>query len=299
MNRHAKRGLLVVAWLLLAAAFASAADEPSNPLFEQLRKEGLSVTSEGKTSLPPPLMANGLDAAAQQAVLRKIVGKRFTVKTFTGNIGTAPHVYGIRKIAAAGDDAPRVYDVDVSFVAYGSLDLVAGKNFLEGLHEKRKDRAIHLLTEKEMKKRRLAARSGQHREERYSHGVFVVLDRVELRAALHTIVTRRPDSLLAATRIDPRFAKDADFPNQWRKIAIDEEGRRKLGPAQPYSGAGGYLKITRLHEPKGALFIEYHLVYTEPKGWFTGADPLRPKLPAIIQSEVRTFRRELKKVKRP
>ncbi len=115
---------------------------------------------------------------------------------------------------------------------------------------------------------------------------------------MHTIVTRQPDSLLAATQIDPRFAKDSDFPNHWRKISRDDEGQRHLGPAQLYGGAGGYLKITRLHEPKGALFVEYHLIYTEPKGWFNGTDPLTTKLPAIIQSEVRTFRQELKQIKK-
>jgi hypothetical protein len=272
------------------------AGESANPLFEQLRIDGLAVTGETKVPLPAPVMADGLDAAAQQNVLRKVVGNRFTVKEFAAKVGTAPHVYSIRKISASGEDAPRIYGVDVSFIAYGSLDTVAGKNFLEDLHKKQKDRRIHLLTTEEMKKRELVVQSDKQREERYSHGVFIVLDRVELSAALYTVVTRQPDSLLAATQIDPRFAKDADFPNQWRKITHDEEGQRKLGPAQPYSGAGGYMKITRLHEPKGALFIEYHLVYAEPKGWFSGADPLRPKLPAIIQSEVRTFRQELKKV---
>ncbi|HEY7157315.1 MAG TPA: hypothetical protein VH575_25400 [Gemmataceae bacterium] len=262
------------------------AGEPVNPLFERLRGDGL----------PAPVMADGLDAAAQQEVLRKVVGNRFTVKTFAGKVGTAPHVYSIRKIPTSGTDAALAYGVDVSFIAHGSLDTVAGKNFLVDLHKKQKDRKIHLLTAEEMKKRELAVQSDKQREERYSHGVFIVLERVELRAALHTIVTRRPDSLLAATQIDPRFAKDADFPNQWRKITTDEEGQRKLGPAQPYAGAGGYMKITRLREPKGALFIEYHLIYTEPKGWFNGADPLRPKLPAIIQSEVRSFRQELKKM---
>ncbi|HTU21721.1 MAG TPA: hypothetical protein VMG10_27030 [Gemmataceae bacterium] len=53
-----------------------------------------------------------------------------------------------------------------------------------------------------------------------------------------------------------------------------------------------------MHEPKGALFIEYHLIYSEPQGWFSGADPLTTKLPAIIQAEVRTFRRELSNVKK-
>jgi hypothetical protein len=274
------------------------ADEPANPLFEQLRGDGVAVNGETKAPLPPPLMADGLDAAGQRAVLEKVVGKRFTVRDFVTKSGTAPHVYAIRKIAVRADNAPRVLGVDVSFVAHGSLDTVAGRDFLEGLHKKQKDRKLHVLTAAELDKRKLKPRSDRQREERYSHGTFIVLDRVELSAALRTIVTRQADSLLAATRIDPRFAADSDFPNQWRKITIDEEGERKLGPPHPYSGAGGYLKITRLHEPKGALFIEYHLIYVEPKDWFRGADPLTAKLPAIIQSEVRGFRRELSNTKK-
>jgi hypothetical protein len=276
----------------------SKAEEPANPLFEQLRSDGVAITEETKAPLPAPLMADGLDAAGQRGVLQSVVGKRFTVGEFTAKSGTAPHVYALRKIDAAGAEAPRGFAVDVAFVAHGSLDTVAGRDFLEDLHKKSKNRQIHLLTAEELEKRKLKVASSKRREERYSHGVFIILDRVELRAALHTVVTRQADSLLAATRIDPRFAKDSDFPNQWRKINVDEDGQRRFGPAQPYLGAGGYLKVTSLHEPKGALFLEYHLLYTEPKGWFNGADPLRTKVPAIIQSEVRTFRQELNKVKK-
>jgi hypothetical protein len=295
------RAIVFVGTSLLMCAvgpMVHAADEPSNPLFEKLRTEGVSVTAETKTPLPVPLMADSLDAAGQRKVLQKIVGNRFTVKDFTGKVGTAPHVYHIHKIPVADSETLRAYGVDVSFIAHGSLDHVADKHFLEDLHKKHKDRKLHILTANELEKRKLRTESSKHREERYSHGVFLILERVELHAALHTIVTRQPDSLLAASRIDPRFLKDSDFPNQWRKISLDDEGQRHVGPAQPYAGAGGYLKITRLHEPKGALFIEYHLVYTEPQGWFNGTEALTAKLPAIIQSEVRTFRRELNKVKK-
>jgi hypothetical protein len=297
MNRCISRLSIGLVVMLLESLFVFAADEPANPLFKQLRTNGITVGAETKAPLPAPLMADGLDAAGQRKVLEKVVD-RFTVRDFTAKVGTAPHVYAIRKIAGAGADAPRALGIDVSFVAHGSLDTVAKRDFLENLHKKSKDRQIHILTAAELDKRKLTTESSKQREERYSHGVFLVLERVELRAALHTVVTRQPDSLLAATRVDPRFAEDTDFPNQWRKITVDEEGQRKLGPAHPYAGAGGYLKITRLHEPKGALFIEYHLVYTEPKGWFSGADPLTPKVPAIIQSEVRTFRQELNKAKK-
>jgi hypothetical protein len=294
MNRRLI-GLLI---LLLVPFQTGAADGPANPLFEQMRTRGVVVTEAVKAPLPAPLMAGGLDAAGQQEILKKVVGNRFTVKEFAGKVGTAPHVYNIRKIPAPDADAPRVFALDVSFVAHGSLDRVADRDFLEGLHQKQKDRKVHILTDEEIRKRKLETDPDKRREERYSHGVFVVLDRVEVSAALHTVVTRHADSLLAATENDPRFAGDSEFPNQWRKITFDDEGRRQLGPARPYTGAGGYLKITHLHEPAGALFVECHMVYNEPKGWFSGADPLTTKLPAIIQSEVRTFRQELNRVKK-
>src|SRR5690348_4507990 len=101
--------------------------EPANSLFEQLRTDGLSVTAETKVPLLAPLMADGLDAAGQRDVLEKVVGRRFTVREFTAKVGTAPHVYAIRKIAAVGEDAPRVLGVDVSFVAHGNLDTVADR----------------------------------------------------------------------------------------------------------------------------------------------------------------------------
>ncbi len=295
MNRRLT-GLLIV---LMAPLPAGAADEPANPLFEQLRTRGVVVSETVKAPLPAPLMADRLDTAGQQDILKKIVGNRFTVREFAAKVGTAPHVYNIRKMPINDADAPRVFALDVSFIAYGSLDRVADRDFLEGLHQKQKDRKVHLLTDEELGKRKRAADSDKRRQERYSHGVFIVLDRVEVSAALHTVVTRHEDSLLAATEIDSRFTGDTEFPNQWRKITFDDEGRRQLGLARPYAGAGGYLKITRLHEPAGALFVECHMVYNEPKGWFGGADPLTTKLPAIIQSEVRTFRQELKRSPSP
>jgi hypothetical protein len=293
-----RQPLSTILLLAFMGSFAATAGEPANSLFEQLRSEGVRVDAQTKAPLSAPLMADGLDAAGQQEVLKKVVGNRFTVKDFTGKVGTAPHIYRVHKIPVSGSDALRAYMVDVAFVAHGGLDRVADKTFLEDLQKRQKDRKVHILTAAELDQRKLRVESSKSREERYSHGVFIVLDRVELSAALHSIVTRQPDSVLAATRIDPRFAKDAAFLNQWRKITINEDGQRELGPAQPYSGAGGYLKITSLHEPKGGLFIEYHLVYTEPKGWFNGADPLTTKVPAIIQSEVRTFRQELNKFKK-
>ena len=53
--------------------------------------------------------------------------------------------------------------------------------------------------------------------------------------------------------------------------------------------------MTELIEPQGALFVEYHLVFDEPKAWFGGANLLRSKLPLMVQDNIRKFRRELTK----
>ncbi len=73
----------------------------------------------------------------------------------------------------------------------------------------------------------------------------------------------------------------------------DELGKPQVGQPQPYSGAGFYAKVTRLKEPEGALFVEYHQVFQEPKAWFGGANLLRSKLPLLAQDSVRDFRRKV------
>jgi len=52
------------------------------------------------------------------------------------------------------------------------------------------------------------------------------------------------------------------------------------------------MKITRLAEPAGALFVEQHIVFAEPTGWFGGANLLRSKLPPVVQYAIRTTRQE-------
>ena len=98
---------------------------------------------------------------------------------------------------------------------------------------------------------------------------------------------------MAAGSVDPRFDKDPEYPNQWRPLLRDAQAEIKPGPAHPFSHAGGYAKITRLHEPEGAVFIECHLVYEEDYGWFDGANLVKQKVPVMVQEQVRTFRRKL------
>jgi hypothetical protein len=100
---------------------------------------------------------------------------------------------------------------------------------------------------------------------------------------------------MAASILDRRFANDPDFPNRWRPVTRDDNGKRQLGAPQPYFGFGGYAKATRLVEPAGAILIEYHAAFAEPQDWFGGTNLLRSKLPILAQMIVRQLRRGLEK----
>jgi hypothetical protein len=285
----------VFSLFLMGNGFARAADEPVNPLMQQLC-QGLVLDDQTKVPLPSPLMADGLNAQAQQKVIEKLVGEAIPLPSFVSKAVVAPYVLKVQQVASR-PEAP-VFGVDVYFIAHGPLEVVAGKHFLEDWQNTQKDRQVHILTAEELKKRKLTDPAGPGVESRYSHAVFSVIDRVQLAATLHTVVTRRADSLVSASQLDPRFNGDPQFANQWRSLSRDEDGRLQLGPPQSYAGSGAYLKVTRLAEPGGALFVEYHLLYTEPKGWFGGANPLRSKLHTLTQSEVRSFRTALNKAKK-
>jgi hypothetical protein len=242
-------------------------------------------------------MADGLDPRAQRQVLEAVAGEQQSVEDLLRPAVVSPFVLKRRDVKPSEPDAP-AHGLDLWFVAHGSLDTLAGKDFLDQWQAGRKDRQVHVFTPKELGTRKLREQVGEGRQERYGYAVFTLLERVEIAVALHAVTTRGPDSVLGAAEVDPRFAEDRDFPNRWRPIERDEDGRPVLGPAQAYGGAAGYLKITKLVEPADALFVEYHLVFTEPKGWFGGANLLRSKVPLLAQSEVRAFRRELAKAKK-
>ena len=48
-----------------------------------------------------------------------------------------------------------------------------------------------------------------------------------------------------------------------------------------------------MEEPEGALFIECHILFAEPKGWFGGTNQLVAKMPLVVQNQVRNTRTEL------
>lgn len=287
---------------------SAAADAAENRLLDELTREGARLSSSDEpTKLPPPSLDDSLDAAAQTKEVRRIAGKKYPYEQFVRNSPVAPFLLEIHSLGGerkggdkgdqSGDAQGRVQQIDLWFVAHGKLATVTDRDLmgqLVGEADKSGDEARSKeLTEEELRQRDLRLVADDDRHTNYSHFDLPVLQRVRLSGMGQSETTRGPRSVVAAVRLDPRFIDDADYPAQWRPLKRDAAGKAVIGDAQPYTGFAGYCQATELAEPKGALFVECHIVFDEPHGWFNGTNLLRAKLPLLLQDNVRTFRRKL------
>jgi hypothetical protein len=259
---------------------------PRSALFDSLLDPGLAVGPGLRAKLPSPTMSDGLDAAGQRAVIAALIRDDCSYEDFTRRSAVTPQRLRIRDVTPSDPEAP-ARGVDVWFVAYDD-------KFVGWLASAAKGAGTgKALTKEHLRKRGIGF--ADDTPEAYRHVEFDFLGKVHLRATVRVVWTRTDESVLIAAEVDPRFLGDPEFPNQWQTV-VREGGVRKLGPANSWGGAGFYMKITRLAEPAGAVFVEQHVVFAEPTGWFDGANLLRSKLPLVVQSSVRTTRREWAKI---
>jgi hypothetical protein len=283
---------LHLALLALAAVNGPAAE---NRVFQDLLKKGVKMSDGTLVKLPPPILADGLDAAGQHAALAKVG----SVKELLRNDYYAPVVVKVRTVKQPEGEGPAVRAVDLWFTAHGAWNTLTSREFLDSVLKpagESKSRVVTksgVLSDQELAARKLLATVKEGHEERFVYSTFSLFERVEISATRFTVLTRDQDVVLAAGRVDPRFAQDAEYPNQWRPLLRNDQAEIQLGPVHPWANAGGYSKITRLVDPADAVLIECHLAYEEPYGWFDGASLVKQKVPLIVQEKVRTFRRKL------
>lgn len=279
--------------LLLSLAAAGPVPPPTheqqNLLFKELLDSGLDVGMNLKAKFPPPTMADGLSAADQKAVITKLIANDYDYDTFTRNSQVAPQLLKLHDVKPADPTAP-ARAVDVWFVAYGDFALTDDDKFLDRLLNSGREGKSKSLTPEDLAKRKIPAPKKEQREG-YGLVEFDFLDKVRIKATGRAMWSKTTDSAVVAAVLDPRFLNDPEFPNQWQPL-VKQGGAAKAGAANPWNGAALYLKVTKLAEPAGALFIEEHIIFVEPTGWFEGANLLRSKLPPVVQSNVRNMRRE-------
>ena len=288
---------------LVAASRATV--QVANPVLNELLQKGVPFGMNFRT-LPALTMPDGLNQAGQKQVVQKVLdlkaGKKVNYAEFTANNLNGPYVLLI--------DAPLPnpqpgHSVDLWFVVWGNLAKITAPAFLKKQFQLDQNDHIDVLKPADLPMgiqppQQPAGGGGDW----YAHGVFTLISndkRVLVEGTAHTVETVTNESGTMAGIIDQRFNQDPKLPNQWRSILRDANGRvlpgpnnqPQLGPPTPYDSAGGYIKVTKLVQPAGALFVEYHLVYDEPQGWFNGRDLLRAKLRIKTEGDVRSFRKQV------
>jgi hypothetical protein len=288
---------ICVSFFVLFAACSVIRAADVNPVFTELAQKGV-VMSDGKAyKMPAPSLDAALDAQGQRAAIDKIAAGRYSFDDLVQKSTSAPVLIRIRTLKASENKSGVVREIDVWFVAHGSWETLNSKTFLDDLSKNKdtegENRIVSksgFLTDEEMQKRKLDDRPPQGLEAKYIYNTFSLFDQVELSATRYSVVERGKNYLLAAGRVDQRFNADAEYPNQWRPILRDAAANISLGPPLPYTGAGTYANIVRLVEPADAVFVEGHIIFEEPYGWFEGGNELLSKTPAIIRQRAKTFR---------
>jgi hypothetical protein len=302
MEMEMKMYIVLFTLCLLAVSAEAAAGTPAvgtNPVLTELMEKGVMMSDGKAYKLPPPAMTDALDAASQKAAMEKISGGRYTFEDLVQKTTNAPVMIRMRTLKASEGESATIRAIDVWFVAHGKWDTLNSKDFQDSLAKGKDTEGENrvsksgILTDEEIQKRKLKLETPEGQEAKFVYATFSMFDQVEVSTTRFVVVTRGKSDLLAAALIDGRFTKDAEYPNQWRPILRDAAANISLGPPQPYSGAGVYVKITRLAEPEGAIFVEGHMVFEEPYGWFEGGNELRSKAPTMIQQRAKIFRSKL------
>jgi hypothetical protein len=290
--------LAALALAILCGHAVARAAPPAGDLVDDLSSHGVTFPSGKTVVLPKAQMPDGLDAAAQQEALRRAAGK-YPLDRFVRDAVVSPFELEMNSIDDA-KGARHGQRLDFCFVAYGTLEEIIRQDLfgaLAGAQDSSGDGADHTtaraLTAAELQARDLAPQKTAEREESYLLVNVPILNRVQLRGVGFAAREKRPESVVAGIKLDERFDKDQEFSNTWSPLLRDKSGKLSEGAAKPYSGLGGYMKITQLQQPAGALFVECHIAFAEPEAWFDGKNLLRSKLPLVVQDNVRSFRRKL------
>jgi hypothetical protein len=277
-------------FLLADPAGVESAHGKLNPVYLELRETGVGVTAEDSFRLEPPYLADGLDEAEQRKRIEALGGRRYRWAELTRESTVAPQIIQLSEENPKNSDI-KVRTAHVYFVAYGDFDALTRTGSVTQ-PENTPAREWTSLMPEDLAAKKIALADPKH--ENYGYVSHDLIDRVRVSGMLRTFWSQTEDSLIGAAVLDRRFEDDPDHPNRWQPL--DRGGNApKPGKASPYQGAGGYTKITKLKAPAGAVFVESHLIFAEPHGWFDGTNLLSSKLAAVIQSEVRSLRAEIKK----
>jgi hypothetical protein len=284
---------------LLAFERPSESTDPAhsqNSLYSEFLNSKLDLDGL-RVALPAPSFRDDQTAAEQEAELRSIAGSERARGEFLRDSVTAPFILKVNDLTA---DDQVVRQADLWFVVRGDLadlDLgaVANEAGEQGIEVANMRFDTRMLTDADLKPFGVSRLETPNLRRWFVHIEGRLLDRIQFGVTDEIVVSRSDTSVVVAARTSPAFSKSGPLGNFWN--TIDRDG--KSGEQRVYSGGASYARIARLVEPKGALVVELHAAFSEPKPWFRGAPILRSKFGLIAQDRVRSLRREIASHSKP
>lgn len=283
-----------VSWM--PRVWCDTVEASENRVLQQLLADGVKLPGASSMKLPAPLLDDAMSAAEQRKAVEEVAEGKQTWQALSRKAVVAPFILK-SEMEAAGPDAS-VRRINLWFVAYGDLATIKNDSFLTEQFQSTStddDEAMaHVLGKEELEKRKIPAHRLVDRF-RYVAADVTLMQRVRIQVTTCTELTETPQSVIAASQVADEFRADPDRPNQWIPLVRDANGKLTNGTPQPYAEMASYVKATPLKDVKGALLVEYHLAFVEPRGWFNGSNLLRSKIPIVAQNIVRQVRRALTK----
>jgi len=290
-------GLLSVSmWMILLADCQSVSIAQTPGQLNQTADAGDDATA----ALPEfqPTLPDGMKADQQLQAIRSVLGNLEEERFFKPSV-VSPFVFKLEPLSKLENGGQR-QRLDVWFVAHGKLDDIEEKKMMDDLTgpEAKKTPGLpevaRVLTEEEMKARDLKFGDQPDGSGR-SYGIMGanILDKAFVTGITSSRYRKTDDSIELFLRMSPSLFDDPDFPARWHSISKADDGTFQLGKANPYTDLAALIKVTKLAGAEDGLFVEVHVVYAEPFGWFEGRNLLRSKLPPVLQDSVRKFRRKL------
>jgi hypothetical protein len=288
--------LLVLVFLAAGSELAKDPPHKANPLFQELLSKGVSLGGDKPLVFREPLMTDGMTAADQKKQLKALcVGPDprkplFAYEDVIDRDSAAAYFFENRQSKYSDPQAP-AHVTDIWFVAYGDLAKLARRDPLQLFGTSPSDAVVTTIDRDALVERKIDLTLKAPLRERYVNTAADLLDTVKLSLTSQVVISQSSKSLVVASKVDPRFTRDREYPNFWQMLpeGLDANPKAPRGP-QPIEVGAFYLKITRLVEPKDGLFVEFHQVSTEPKAWFNGAPIVRGKLPLWVDKRVKEFR---------
>ncbi len=280
--------------LLTAVVQANPSVEPEhvkNRLYVKILEPMAKLDAAG-VALPPPVLRDGMSGEEQQKAILKLAGSEQYRKEILRDSVTAPYILKTHDIPT---EETIFRSIDLWFVVRGNLEKlnprqIAGESSGKSIEVGNMRIESRILGDDELKSRNQFSQAEPDLSHWFVFAKGRLLDRIGFEATDEAMSTRSADSLVIASRTSPEFHSPGPFANRWRTISTSGEP----GPEQTYLGGLVYAKISRLKDVAGALLVEVHCTFAEPRGWFQGEPILRSKFSLMAQDQVRRLRRELK-----